>query len=79
MKKRMMLAVATFAAGCATALVSPNAHAGVADGTLNNLHSLTGNDLLSEALDSTAASDSPSAVNHNANAHAEGRQNNSAG
>ncbi|MDF9811476.1 hypothetical protein [Streptomyces sp. SPB162] len=54
MKKRMMLAVATFATGVATALITPNAHAGVADGTLNNPHALTGTELLNPPANSTA-------------------------
>lgn len=71
MKKRMMLAVATFATGVATALITPNAHAGVADGSLNNLHTLTGADLLTTSADS----DAHSADTHHADTRADGHRN----
>ncbi|MFI9100961.1 hypothetical protein ACIGXA_10565 [Streptomyces fildesensis] len=71
MKKRMMLAVASLATGVVTALITPSAHAGVADGTLNNVHELTGVGLLNTSVNS----DPHSVENNNANTRAEGHQN----
>lgn len=71
MKKRMMLAVASLATGVVAALITPSAHAGVADGTLNNVHPVTGVELLNASVNS----EPHSVENNNANTRAEGHQN----
>lgn len=72
MKKQSILTTAVLAAGTAILTAVP-AHAGVADGTLNNAHIL--NDI--GALNTAVNSDVQSIENNNANTRADGKGNNS--
>jgi len=74
MIKRNALATVVLAASAALISAVP-AHAGVADGTLNNAHVLT--DIA--ALNTAVNSDVQNIENNNANTRADGHGNNSAG
>ncbi|MDN3293009.1 hypothetical protein QWM81_02880 [Streptomyces ficellus] len=74
MMKRSILTTAVFAVGTAIVAIAP-AHAGIVDGTLNNLQLVDHISL----LDSNINSDSQSTKNTNANTRSDGELNNANG